>query len=251
MKKSKIITKWNYTKEEQRNRRHIYSMLKNTPIPDNEILGNLSLFLTRQNLSHILFINEIYNIIKKTHGVIMEFGVRWGRNLALYETLRGIYEPYNHNRKIIGFDTFKGFQSLNRKDGKSRIIKDGAFNVSKDYEHYLNELLKKIKNENPVKNINNIQLIKGKAEKEIKKYLKEYRQTIISLAYFDFAIYHPTKVCLKSIKSRLTKGSIVAFDELNVKDYPGETLAFKEVLGIRKHKIIHSQFSPTQSYIII
>ncbi len=251
MKNNKIKTKWNFTHEESKNRKRIYSMLKNTPIPENEILGNLSLFLTRQNMSHILFINEIYQIIKQTHGVIMEFGVRWGRNLALYETLRGIYEPFNHNRKIIGFDTFSGFKSLNKKDGKSKIIKDGSFNVSKGYEFYLEDLLKKIKSENPVKNINNIELIKGKAEKKIKDYLKENKQTIISLAYFDFDIYHPTKICLKSIRDRLTKGSVIAFDELNVKDYPGETLALKEVLGLRKHKIMQSKFSPTQSYIII
>lgn len=34
----------------------------------------------------------------------MEFGVRWGQNLALFESFRGIYEPYNYNRKIVGFD---------------------------------------------------------------------------------------------------------------------------------------------------
>ena len=39
----------------------------------------------------------------------MEFGVRWGQNLITLNNLRGIYEPFNHSRKIIGFDTFEGF----------------------------------------------------------------------------------------------------------------------------------------------
>ena len=46
---------------------------------------------------------EIYRKILDVHGVIMEFGVRWGRNLALFESLRGIHEPFNHNRKIVQY----------------------------------------------------------------------------------------------------------------------------------------------------
>jgi hypothetical protein len=57
--------------------------------------------------------------------------------------------------------------------------------------------------------------------------------------------------CLNAIKDRLTKGSIIGFDELNHKDYPGETLALKEVLGLGRYQIRHSKFSPTQSYIVI
>ncbi len=56
----------------------------------------------------------------------MEFGVKWGQNLALFQSFRGMYEPYNHNRKIIGFDTFEGFPSVDKKDGGSKIIKAGA-----------------------------------------------------------------------------------------------------------------------------
>jgi hypothetical protein len=37
-----------------------------------------------------------------------------------------------------------------------------------------------------------------------------------------------------AIKERLTKGSMVGFDQLNYKAYPGETLALKEVFGIDK-----------------
>src|SRR4051812_27502689 len=57
-----------------------------------------------------------------------------GQNLALMETFRGIYEPFNHNRKIIGFDTFEGFPAIHEKDGKSEVAKAGAYSVTKDYE---------------------------------------------------------------------------------------------------------------------
>ena len=31
----------------------------------------------------------------------MEFGVRWGQNLALFESFRGIYEPYNYSVELL------------------------------------------------------------------------------------------------------------------------------------------------------
>ena len=37
-------------------------------------------------------------------------------------------------------------------------------------------------------------------------------------------IYKPTKNCLKAIKPHLTKGSILAFDEPNCKDFLGKQL---------------------------
>ena len=37
--------------------------------------------------------------------MVIEFGVRWGANLGLFQSLRGMYEPFNYNRKIVGFET--------------------------------------------------------------------------------------------------------------------------------------------------
>jgi hypothetical protein len=62
-------------------------LLNNNPIPENERLGNLSLFLNRQLLSRIIFLDKMYKQILNVQGVIMEFGVRWGSNLALLSML--------------------------------------------------------------------------------------------------------------------------------------------------------------------
>jgi hypothetical protein len=243
--------KWNASEREALIRRQMLEYFKECPIPDNEILLNLPLFISRQNLSHMLFINELYGHIIGVHGVIMEFGVRWGRNLALYESLRGIYEPFNHNRKIVGFDTFAGFPAVDAKDGGAEIISVGAYSVTQDYFDYLSKVLDYHEQESPISHLKKFELVKGDAVSSIKSYLADQPETIVSLAYFDFDIYEPTKACLLAIKDHLTKGSVVAFDELNNRDYPGETLAVKEVLGLGTYPIRHSRFSPTQSYIII
>ena len=116
MKNNTIKTHALHSEEEALQRNNIVNLFKNSPLPDNELLDNLNLYTKRQDLSRVLFINELYQKILDVHGVICEFGVRWGQNLALMTSLRGIYEPFNYNRKLLGFDTFSGFPSVHEFD---------------------------------------------------------------------------------------------------------------------------------------
>ena len=247
---SNIRIKDNSSASEGQNRSQLLSLFKESPIVESEILANLPLFLKRQDLSQLLFLNEIYQRILNVHGVIFEFGVRWGRNLATLEGLRGIYEPYNHNRKIFGFDTFEGFPSVHEKDGSGEIIRKGSYSVTSNYEAFLDSVLSCHERESPISQIKKFELKKGDATEELEKFLTSRPETIVSFAYFDFDIYEPTKRCLELVRHHLTKGSVIGFDELNVQDYPGETLAVREVLGLDRCQIVHSKFSPTQSYLV-
>lgn len=232
-------------------RKQLLLNMKNSSIPDKEFLQNLGLFTNRHLLQKFILMNELYQKIVNVCGIIIEFGVRWGQNLAILSNLRGIWEPYNFNRKIVGFDTFKGFPSVDPKDGSAQFINQGAFSVSVDYELELEKILDYHETENPYSHIRKYEIVKGDATKTIDKYLKEYPETIIAFAYFDFDLYEPTKKCLKAIQNYITKGSVIAFDELNLHDFPGETLAFKEVIGLDKYKIRRSPLNPFVGYIII
>src|SRR5687767_6385427 len=134
MNSSEIVIRQRTTPEELTMRADLSSKLKNCPIPTEELLENLGLFINRRALSRMLFMHELYQQIIQVHGVVMEFGVRWGQNLALFESFRGMYEPFNHYRKIIGFDTFEGFPSVDVKDGRADIASVGAYSVTKGYE---------------------------------------------------------------------------------------------------------------------
>jgi hypothetical protein len=46
-------------------------------------------------------------------------------------------------------------------------------------------------------------------------------------------VYEPTKTALKYFLPRMAKGSIIAFDELNFKSFPGETIAVLEEIGVK------------------
>lgn len=226
------------------------NLFQECPIPDNEKINNLTLFIKRQSMSRLVFMYEIYKKIINVHGVIVEFGVRWGQDLALFESFRGMLEPFNYNRKIIGFDTFEGFPSVSTKDNLN-LNKKGDMHVTKNYDAYLEEILQSHENASPLSHIKKYEMIKGDARVTFKKYLDEHPETIIAFAYFDFDIYEPTKICLELCRDRFTRGSVIGFDELNHPDWPGETLALKEILGLDKVRIERIPFMPTASFIIL
>lgn len=247
MMEKKYSTILSSSNGERNLRKEFKNLFDKTPIAENEILSNLGLFMNRQSLSRILFMHDLYKKIINVHGIVIEFGVRWGQNLALFQNFRGIYEPFNYNRKIVGFDTFEGFPSVSIKDGGLKV---GDYSVSENYEMYLKKILEYHESESPLSHIVKFELVKGDAVQTLKKYLKDNPHTIIAMAYFDFDIYEPTQECLNLIKPHLTKGSIIAFDELNVNDFPGETIAFQEVFGSNNFEIKRSPLSPLQSWVV-
>lgn len=223
--------------------------LRTSRIPDAELLDNIGLYLTRQTLSRINFMQKLYQMIVPVHGVIMEFGVRWGQNMALFSTLRGIHEPFNYNRKIIGFDTFDGFPSVAPQDGGG--VQPGDYGVVGNWSEELEGILDFHTQNAPISHKKKHELVKGDATMTLPGYLKKHPETIVALAYFDFDIYKPTHDCLEAILPYLTKGSVLAFDELNTPQFPGETIAVREVLGLSRYAIKRDPSNPLTSYLVI
>jgi hypothetical protein len=236
---------------EKNNRASLRGLFDDCPIPYDQLLSNLGLFLESKQLARILFMDHIYKLSMEAHGVVIEFGTHWGQNTALFTALRGIYEPFNRHRKIIGFDTFQGFPGLSEKDGVSELMKLGKLKTGEDYPAYLRKLLDLHQSLNPLAHIEKNEICVGDASLEFKNYLDRNPQTIVSLVYFDFDLYEPTKKCLELVIPRLVKGSVVGFDELNDPDSPGETTALMEVVGLNKIALKRFPFASRVSYFIV
>ena len=82
-------------------------------------------------------------------------------------------------------------------------------------------------------------------------YLQKNQHLTIALLYLDFDLYEPTKHALKNFVPRMPKGSVIAFDEVNHPDWPGETLAVIEGLGINSLRIERFEFDSMRSYAVI
>jgi hypothetical protein len=236
---------------EQGERKRLMQLLRASPIPDDQLLGNMGLYLDARNLSRMLFMDFIYRQITDVQGVVMDFGTRWGHNMALFCTLRSIYEPFNRHRKVVGFDTFTGFPSVTSKDGGSSLMYEGNLAVTDNYPAYLKDLMTTHEALNPLSHIRKFGIRAGDAVTELKHYLEEAPETIVALAYFDFDIYEPTKKCLDMILPRVTKGSLIGFDELNDPDSPGETLALMEAIGLRNIRLKRFPYTSRVSYFVV
>ena len=232
-------------------REAILELFKTTPIPDDEILVNLGAYLRSTQLAKILYLNELYQLIERVPGIVVELGVWWGANLALLESFRSVYEPYNWTRKVVGFDTFEGYPEVTEKDGSSRYAAVGGYTVSEGYEEHLDRLLAAHEADNVIPHIKKYELVRGDVTETVRGYLDANPQTIVALAYFDLALYEPTRVCLDAIRPHLTRGSVLAMDELNSADFPGETIALREVIGLDRYRIERSRFLPDRSYVVI
>jgi hypothetical protein len=238
------------SEEEVQAREVLLRLFKETPIPEDEILVNLGAYARSTLLAKILYLNELYERIVSLPGVVMEFGVWWGANLALLSSFRSVYEPYNWGRKIIGFDTFEGYPDPGPEDGASPYAATGGYSVSENYEEYLGGLLDAHEADNVLSHIKKHEVVKGDIRETLPEYLERNPQTVIALAYFDLALYEPTKSCLEEIKPYLVRGSVLAMDELNSADFPGETIALREVLGLGAYEIVRSRFLPDRSYLV-
>lgn len=239
------------SEQQLENRETLKRLYQETPLPLDDLLVNLPLYMRSSALAKLLWINELYELIKPTPGVIMEFGVWWGANLALFESLRAVHEPYNYNRRVIGFDTFGGYPEARSEDGTDSLVHPGAYAVGPDYPQHLRQVIECHERENPMGHIRKHEVVAGDAAKTISEYLGAHQETIVALAYFDMQLYEPTKACLEAIRPHLVRGSVLAMDELNAREFPGETVAFREVIGLDRYTMRRSRFLPDRTYVVV
>ena len=216
-----------------------------------EKLSNFSKYVPRQDLTNFITKYEIFKKIMNVQGSIIECGVFLGGGLMTFSQLSSILEPMNHQRKIIGFDTFSGFETLSDKDrgSTSSFAKKGGLKINA-YDD-LKECISIYDQNRFLNHIPKVELVKGDVSIALPKYLKNNPHTVVSLLYLDMDVYKPTKFVLKNLIKRIPKGGIIAFDEINSKKFVGETLAVLDTIGIHNLRIERFSFEPNKSYAII
>ncbi len=223
-----------------------------SPLPASLKLSNFAKYIRRQDLSRFLAKNELFKLQIDVPGVVIECGCYAGGGLMTYAQLSSIYEPYNHQRRIYGFDTFEGFPSTSEKD----VNADSATRTGDLYVHtnIIDEIQDSIRihdGNRALSHIPKTELVVGDAGVTIPRFIKENPHLVVSLLYLDFDLYEPTKVALQNFLDRMPKGAVLAFDELNAHKYPGETLALLECIGIKNIHLKKTPFDPYISYAII
>ena len=209
-------------------------------------------YTSRQSLAKFLTKYEIFQQILHHNGSIVECGVLHGAGLLAWSKLSSILEPINHTRKIIGFDTFEGFPSIHEKDtlaGDSSHFRKGGLKGS-SYQSVL-KAIEVYDLNRPLQHIPKIEIVKGDLMETADRYVQDNPHLVVGLLYLDLDLYEPTKKALEVFVPRMTKGSIICFDELNAKMFPGETVAAQEVLGLRNLSLRRFTFDSYVSYAVL
>ena len=226
------------------------AILLESDFPRPELTSILRTFLTRQMLSRLLMLDELYRLIVDVPGSVVQCGVRWGGDLVAFANLRGIHEPYNYSRRILGFDTFEGLFGVTDKDRKDLGINDKRFLVIDDYAKLLVRILRHHESNAPIGHIEKTSVHTGDAAKMIPAFLKGNPGEIIALLYLDMDIYAPTVAVLKACWDRIPRGGVVVFDELTHSAYPGEAIALLEHLGLGRGQLRRSRYGSVSGYLV-
>jgi len=216
-----------------------------------EKLQNFVKYVPRQDITNFITKYEIFKKIINVQGSIVECGIFLGGGLMTFAQLSSILEPINHQRKIIGFDTFSGFPKLNRHDKQSMSEHMHKGGLGMNSYADLHKCISLFDSNRFLSHIPKIEIIKGDASLTIPKYLKTNRHTVVSLLYLDFDIYKPTKTAIESFIPRMPKGSIIVFDEINNPLWKGETQAVLDTIGINNLKIQRFSYNSYMSYAIL
>jgi hypothetical protein len=211
---------------------------------------HLPVFLSAPALARMLWQDLVYRKAIEVPGCLVEFGSQWGASLNVFLLLKQIHEPWNAGRRIISLSIFdEGFKSVDPKNGSRVAV--GDYRVATKWEENLRHILKSHSLRSPLAPDQNFEVVPGDACKTFRAYLEAHPEMILSHVHFDLDLYMPTRELLTICLSRMPKGAVLIFDEINCPSFPGETLALQEVIGISKLSLRKSPFQPFSAYAII
>ena len=232
-------------------RNRLGEMFANSPLPKEELMFNLGLYVRSSLLVKFLVLNDLYLRFKSVPGALIEFGTWWGQNLILLENLRAIHEPFNKQRTIIGFDTFSGYPEASGMSPEATKTY-GGYKTAKSYAAYLSELIEVHEGNNAFgHNRGGHKLIAGDVEKTAPQYFADHPETFVAFAFFDIGPYKPSVAALRAIRPHLLPGTVLLFDELTWAGAPGEAVAFKEEFANLNYKIEKCELYPSKTIVTV
>lgn len=221
------------------------SFIQDSSYSGVERMMNFPLYTPRQDVARFLSKYEIFKRVLDVQGSVVECGVFFGGGLLTWAQLSAIFEPANHQRRVIGFDTFAGFPGLAEGDQGSESAEAREGGLAIDSYEEVRRAAELFDLNRPVGHIPKVELVAGDARVTIPQYVEDNPHLVVSLLYLDFDVYEPTKIALEHFYPRMPKGAVVAFDELNLRDWPGETVALLETLDIKSLRLERFPFGST------
>lgn len=207
-------------------------------------------YTRRQHLKRFLALYELFKLALPVKGSVVECGVFRGFGLMSWAKLSAILEPENLTRRIYGFDTFEGFPSLALEDQNINTQTHVGDLRANSYDE-LTQLIKIYDNDRFLGHIPKVNLVKGDICHSAPKFVAEHPHLLVSLLFIDCDLFEPTRAALEAFIPRMPRGAILAFDELDNPQWPGETMAMLAHTRGRPLELRRIEWDPYISYAIL
>lgn len=220
------------------------------PDPTHIKFRDFAKYARRQDLTGFLARYEIFKRVLTVKGSVIECGVFRGGGLMAWANFSAILEPNNLGRRVYGFDTFEGFESVGSEDSsRHRETKPGE--LRSDSFDEIQRLIATFDKNRFLGHVDKVHLVKGDATDTIPVFVDDHPHLLVSLLFLDFDLYEPTKVAIEQLLPRMPKGAIIAFDELDNPAWPGETLAMIDSVGSNRLRIERCEFDPYVGFAVL
>ena len=238
------------TAAEEQVGKKIEEIFLSCPDPVEIKLENFTKYVRRQHLKRFLAMYEVFKLVLPVKGSVVECGVFKGFGVMAWAKLSAMLEPENLTRRIYGFDSFEGFPEVGPRDANA-LVQHQSGGLMADSHDELIELIEQYDQDRFLGHIDKVHLVKGDVCQTIPPFLEKHPHLMVSLLFLDLDLYEPTKVALENFVPRMPKGAVIAFDELDNPQWPGETLALLDSLGIGSLRLQRMDWDPYISFAVL
>lgn len=213
-------------------------------------LENFPKYVRRQHLKRFLALYELFKLALPVKGSVVECGVFGGFGLMSFAKLSAMLEPENLTRRIYGFDSFAGFPSVGAEDRLTDHEHRPGDLAAASHDELL-QLIAEFDKDRFLGHIDKVHLVRGDVAQTVPTFLDEHRHLLVSLLFLDLDLFEPTKVALEHFLPRMPKGAVLAFDELDNPQWPGETQALLETVGAGRLHLRRFEWDPYIAYALL
>lgn len=225
-------------------------VFRHSPDPIETRLENFPKYARRKTVTRFITLYELFKRVIHVKGSIVECGVFRGFGLMTWAHLSAVLEPANLTRRIYGFDSFSGFPSVSPKD-RSRVRSTRRGDLRADSYSELRKLIAIYDRDRFLGHIDKARLIKGDVAVTIPRFIEQHSHVLVSLLFLDLDLYEPTRLAIEHFLPRMPRGAVIAFDELDNPQWPGETLAACEAIGMKQLRLQRFGWDPYVAYAVL
>ncbi len=154
-------------------------------------------------------------LLKEKNLIFTEFGVFKGTSTKLFSKILSKFD-----KKIYCFDSFEGLST----DWQGTSFAKGHFKLNKS----------------EIPNFaNNVELVVGDVFNTLEKTITALANVKVCFIHLDLDVHEPTKYVLNKLKSKLTDGAIILFDQIHhVQGWRSEYKALTDTFNDNEYKFI-------------